>query len=76
MFAPALFHEEFLKVCTVTCDLREAPARLFLQRRAPSGKVYFYLDFTLEMTVSSASLSFSLIINGETIAVTSTSYDH
>jgi len=76
MIAPALFHDNFLKVCTVTCDLREAPARLFLQRRAPSGKAYYYLNFTLEMTVSSASLSFSLIINGETFAVTSTSYDH
>jgi len=52
------------RVCKLRSDLSTVPRSLFTKKINNNGEDYFRLDFTLEMTIESASLLFELKVNG------------
>ncbi|CAI4217302.1 unnamed protein product [Parascedosporium putredinis] len=61
---PSSFTKELVHVCTLTTDLNAVPRSLFTRLTTTRGVEFDNLDFTLEMTVDSAGLSFELKVDG------------
>jgi len=74
--APEAFHGSFLKVCTISTNLREIPRQSYQKCLTPSGKPYLQINFHIEMTANSASLGFCLKAGGKIYGGTTATYDH
>ncbi|KAI1210451.1 actin-like ATPase domain-containing protein [Annulohypoxylon truncatum] len=61
---PAAYSRELVHVCTLTTDLSAVPRSLFTRLTTTRGVEFDNLDFTLEMIVDSAGLSFELKVDG------------
>ncbi|KAL1875351.1 hypothetical protein VTK73DRAFT_10085 [Phialemonium thermophilum] len=61
---PAAYTRDLIHVCTLTTDLNAVPRSLFTRLTTTRGVEFDNLDFTLEMTVDSAGLSFELKVDG------------
>ncbi|KAI1093758.1 actin-like ATPase domain-containing protein [Rostrohypoxylon terebratum] len=61
---PAAYSRELKHVCTLTTDLSAVPRSLFTRLTTTRGVEFDNLDFTLEMIVDSAGLSFELKVDG------------
>jgi len=73
---PDAYQDSFLKVCTITTDLRAIPREHYEKCYTASGKGYYKIKFQIEMILNSASLAFSIKVNGNTYGFTTTFYDH
>jgi len=73
---PDAYQSSFLNVCTITTDLRAIPREHYEKCYTASGKCYYKIAYQLEMILNSASLAFSIKVNGETYGFSATSYDH
>jgi len=73
---PDAYQSSFLKVCTITADLRAIPREHYEKRYTATGKCYYKISYRIEMILNSASLAFSMKVNGDTYAFTTTFYDH
>ncbi|KAI0882521.1 actin-like ATPase domain-containing protein [Annulohypoxylon maeteangense] len=60
----AAYSRELVHVCTLTTDLSAVPRSLFTRLTTTRGVEFDNLDFTLEMIVDSAGLSFELKVDG------------
>ncbi|KAI1460882.1 actin-like ATPase domain-containing protein [Annulohypoxylon moriforme] len=61
---PNAYSRELVHVCTLTTDLSAVPRSLFTRLTTTKGVEFDNLDFTLEMIVDSAGLSFELKVDG------------
>jgi hypothetical protein len=61
---PGAYTRDLANVCTLTTDLNAVPKPLFTHLTTTRGVVFENLDFTLEMTVDGAGLSFELKVDG------------
>lgn len=61
---PSAYSRDLINVCTLTTDLRAVPRSLFTRLTTTRGVEFDNLDFTLEMVVGSAGLSFQLKVDG------------
>ena len=62
------------KHATLTVDLRPIPEEL-LVKETRSGIDYYRVDFEIEMTLHSASLTFSLIYDGRAYQTVNVEFD-
>lgn len=62
---PKSFTRSLVTVCTLTTDLNAVPRSLFTRLTTTKGVEFDSLEFTLEMTVNSAGLSFELKVDGQ-----------
>ncbi|KAI9747653.1 MAG: hypothetical protein M1815_004008 [Lichina confinis] len=62
--APGSFRKGLITVCTLTTDLGAVPKTLFTRLTTTRGVEFDNLDFTLDMTIDSASLIFELKVDG------------
>ncbi|KAI9795467.1 MAG: hypothetical protein M1835_005699 [Candelina submexicana] len=62
--APDAFKKGLINVCTLTTDLNAVPKTLFTRLTTTKGIEFDNLDFTLDMTIDSASLIFELKVDG------------
>lgn len=61
---PSAYSRDLINVCTLTTDLGAVPRSLFTRLTTTRGVEFDNLDFTLEMVVGSAGLSFKLMVDG------------
>lgn len=61
---PSAYSRDLINVCTLTTDLGAVPRSLFTRLTTTRGVEFDNLDFTLEMVVGSAGLSFQLKVDG------------
>ncbi|OAA67495.1 Hsp70 family chaperone [Cordyceps fumosorosea ARSEF 2679] len=61
---PTALTRDLIRVCTLTTDLNAVPRSLFTRLTTTRGVEFDNLDFTLEMIVDSAGLSFELKVDG------------
>lgn len=61
---PVAYTRELIHVCTLTTDLNAVPRSLFTRLTTTRGVEFDNLDFTLEMRMESAGLSFELKVDG------------
>jgi len=62
--APDAYKKGLINVCTLTTDLNAVPKTLFTRLTTTKGIEFDNLDFTLDMTIDSASLIFELKVDG------------
>ncbi|EWC48311.1 hypothetical protein DRE_07770 [Drechslerella stenobrocha 248] len=62
--APDSMKKGLINVCTLTTDLNAVPKSLFTRLTTSKGIEFDNLDFTLDMTIDSASLIFELKVDG------------
>jgi hypothetical protein len=62
--APDAYHKGLVTVCTLTTDLGAVPRALFTRLKTTRGLEFDNLDFTLDMTIDSATLVFELKVHG------------
>ena len=62
--APDAYKKGLINVCTLTTDLNAVPKSLFTRLTTTKGIEFDNLDFTLDMTIDSASLIFELKVDG------------
>ncbi|KAI9888220.1 MAG: hypothetical protein M1814_000956 [Vezdaea aestivalis] len=62
--APDAYKKGLINVCTLTTDLNAVPKGLFTRLTTTKGIEFDNLDFTLDMTIDSASLIFELKVDG------------
>ncbi|KAI9760251.1 MAG: hypothetical protein M4579_001765 [Chaenotheca gracillima] len=62
--APDSYRRELIPVCSLTTDLNDVPKPLFTRLTTTKGVEFDNLDFTLDMTIDSASLLFELKVDG------------
>jgi hypothetical protein len=63
--APDAYKKGLINVCTLTTDLNSVPRTLFTRLTTTKGVEFDNLDFTLDMTIDSATLIFELKVDGE-----------
>ncbi|KAI9682681.1 MAG: hypothetical protein M1829_006668 [Trizodia sp. TS-e1964] len=62
--SPDAYVKGLINVCTLTTDLNAVPKTLFTRLTTTKGIEFDNLDFTLDMTIDSASLIFELKVDG------------
>ncbi|KAF1812575.1 actin-like ATPase domain-containing protein [Eremomyces bilateralis CBS 781.70] len=62
--APDAYHKELTTVCTLRTDLNAVPRSLFTRLTTTKGVEFDNLDFTLDMRIESAGLTFELKVDG------------
>lgn len=67
--APDAFRKGLISVCSLTTDLNAVPKSLFTRLTTTKGVEFDNLDFTLDMTIDSASLVFELRVDGRRYGV-------
>ena len=67
--APDAFKQGLISVCSLTTDLNAVPKGLFTRLTTTKGVEFDNLDFTLDMTIDSASLVFELRVDGRRYGV-------
>ena len=73
-YAPSNRNTAAKKHATLTVDLRPIPEEL-LAKELRSGIEYYPVDFEIEMTLHSASLTFSLIYDGKAYQTVDVEFD-
>lgn len=61
---PVAYTRDLIHVCTLTTDLNAVPRSLFTRLTTTRGVEFDNLDFTLEMRMESAGLTFELKVDG------------
>lgn len=62
--APDAYQKGLINVCTLTTDLNTVPKSLFTRLTTTKGVEFDNLDFTLDMRIESAGLTFELRVDG------------